>query len=113
MKESPQNLGPTLTPEQIRQAQAAFREDEQTETAAPRPEVDPYRATRELERWLFSGQSVDAVIHGDVTPPPVRSNWRETAEVVGTIVYNHNERTVRYEGFGETPKDEFKPQAEE
>ena len=113
MKESVQNLGPTLTPEQIRQAREAFREDGQVAEALPRKEVDPYRATRELERWLFSGQSVDAVIHGDVTPPPVRGNWRETAEVVGTIVYNHNERTVRYEGFGETPKEESEPQAEE
>ena len=81
------------------------------ETKKSQREVDPYRANREVERWLFGGQNIDDVIHGDVTPPAPRSDWREGAEVVGTIIYNEKERTVRYEGFGQENK-ESEPQVE-
>jgi len=63
----------------------------------PKKRVDPYAATRELERWLNRGMSMDSIPRPDQrgtsdtyerlpTSPSLPANWEDNAEVVFSII---------------------------
>lgn len=56
-----------------------------------RSPVDPYRAERELERWLYYGEGGTHPLRGDLP-----SDWQNRATLVGTMVYNFEKETVEF-----------------
>lgn len=54
--------------------------------------VDPYRANRELERWLRNGVPED-----QYRPRGLPADWMDRATVIGTITYNMETGDVTYE----------------
>ncbi|MBI5045317.1 MAG: hypothetical protein HZC02_05330 [Candidatus Levybacteria bacterium] len=83
--------------------------------------VDPYRANRELERWLFGGVNIDDQPRPDqhgtsdtyegLYEAP-QSSVSTKGEHFMTIVYNHQEGTVRYLHRGD-PGFEIETSSEE
>lgn len=68
--------------------------------SAPKEPVDPYRANRELERWLHNGINMDSMPRPDQrgasdtyerlpTAPSLPADWEDRAELIGTIIYTY------------------------
>jgi hypothetical protein len=71
----------------------------ETSLVNPVNSVDPYRANRELERWLFRGVNRESMPRPDQggtsdtyeglpTTPQLSADWKDRTTHVGTIVYD-------------------------
>lgn len=55
-------------------------------------DIDPFRANRELERWLFNG-----AVEIQFRPRGLPADWKDRATRIGTIIYDFENEEVRYE----------------